>query len=61
MFSLTGSGYYGKGLGTTLPVPRRQRHGRHLRRTAPMTCGSPTAIGQVTFTPANSKVTIAGS
>jgi len=59
-FSLTASGYYGKGLGTTL-----------LYTLGNGTAGTGTGgddlrtslggIGQVTFTPANSKVTIAGS
>jgi hypothetical protein len=57
-FSLTASGYYGKGLGTTLLF---------LNSTAGVGSGgddlrkSLGGIGQVTFTPANSKVTVAGS
>jgi hypothetical protein len=57
-FSLTGSGYYGKGIGTTL---------FGLNGTDGGTVGNDNArksygfIGQVTATPANSKVTIAGS
>ncbi len=61
-FSITGSGFYGKGIGTTLMF---------LGGTcAGGTCGtgggddlrtSMGYIGQVTFTPANSKVTVAGS
>jgi hypothetical protein len=67
-FSLTGSGYWGKGIGTTL-----QFNGVNN----PLTPGSPVNglgvgtdgelrtsygfLGQVTFTPANSKLTIAGS
>ena len=55
-FSLTASGYYGKGIGTTLlfnaatggPI------GDNLRT-------SMGGLGQVTFTPANSKLTVAGS
>jgi hypothetical protein len=57
-FSLTGSGYYGKGLGTTLMfldgTAGTGSGGGDLRK-------SYGGIGQVTFTPANSKVTIAGS
>lgn len=58
MFSVTGSGYYGKGLGTTLLF---------LNGTDGGTTGSDNLrnsygyIGQVTVTPQNSKVTIAGS
>lgn len=57
-FSLTASGYYGKGLGTTLLF---------LNGTAGTGTGgddlrtSYGGLGQVTFTPANSKMTIAGS
>ncbi|HEX6105525.1 MAG TPA: porin [Gemmatimonadales bacterium] len=61
-FSLTGSGYYGKGLGTTLlfnlgscPAPTCGTAGNDDLRN------SYGFIGQVTFTPANSKVTVAGS
>jgi hypothetical protein len=69
-FSLTGSGYWGKGIGTTL-----QFNG--VNACAPLTgCGAVSGIGvgsdgelrdsygfigQITVTPANSKVTIAGS
>jgi hypothetical protein len=58
-FSVTGSGYYGKGIGTTF-------FGAEGTDAAPPT-GSDNArksfgfIGQVTVTPAGSKVTIAGS
>jgi hypothetical protein len=58
MFSLTASGYYGKGLGTTLMF---------LNGTAGLGTGSTDlrksmgGIGQVTFTPASSKLTVAGS
>ncbi|MGH3117952.1 MAG: porin [Gaiellales bacterium] len=61
-FSLTGSGYYGKGLGTTLLF--------NGGACTLLTCGANGSndlrnsygfIGQVTFTPANSKVTVAGS
>ena len=62
VFSLTGSGYYGKGLGTTLLF--------NLGSCPAPTCGATGSddlrnsygyIGQVTFTPAASKVTVAGS
>src|SRR5918993_3521691 len=57
-FSLTASGYYGKGLGTTLLYASSTAGlgtgGDDLRK-------SYGGIGQVTFTPANSKVTVAGS
>jgi hypothetical protein len=62
MFSVTGSGYYGKGIGTTLLF--------NLGTCTGGTCGSNGSddlrksygfIGQVTVTPANSKVTLAGS
>jgi hypothetical protein len=57
-FSLTASGYYGKGLGTTLLFTNGASTlgtgGDALRK-------SYGGIGQVTFTPANSKVTVAGS
>jgi hypothetical protein len=61
-FSLTGSGFYGKGIGTTLMFNQGVCSGG--------TCGANGGddlrksygfIGQVTFTPANSKVTVAGS
>jgi len=59
-FSLTASGYYGKGLGTTLlytlgnGTAGAGTGGDDLRK-------SMGGIGQVTFTPSNSKVTVAGS
>ncbi|HEX7336853.1 MAG TPA: hypothetical protein VF252_06570 [Gemmatimonadales bacterium] len=59
-FSLTASGYYGKGLGTTLlytlgnGTAGTGSGGDDLRK-------SMGGLGQVTFTPANSKMTIAGS
>jgi len=59
-FSLTASGYYGKGLGTTLlytlgnGTAGTGSGSADLRKTYG-------GIGQVTFTPANSKVTVAGS
>jgi hypothetical protein len=60
-FSLTGSGYYGEGLGTTLLglnavcSPGCGINGNDDRRK------SYGWIGQLTFTPAGSKATIAGS
>ena len=59
MFSLTASGYYGKGLGTTLlflngATGTGAGGSDDLRK-------SYGGIGQVTVTPANSKVTLAGS
>jgi hypothetical protein len=57
-FSLTGSGYYGQGIGTTF---------FGLNGTDGGTTGSDDArnsygfIGQITVTPTNSKVTLAGS
>lgn len=57
-FSVTGSGYYGKGIGTTL-------YG--IEGSADNSAGNDDArksygfIGQITVTPQNSKVTIAGS
>jgi len=55
-FSLTASGYYGKGLGTTLLFLNGATAvgGGELRN-------SYGGIGQVTFTPANSKLTVGGS
>ncbi|HEX2249210.1 MAG TPA: hypothetical protein VHH32_02625 [Gemmatimonadales bacterium] len=63
-FSLTGSGYWGKGIGTTLQFNGVGGGGAvgglgvggdgELRDSYGF-------IGQVTFTPANSKVTVAGS
>jgi hypothetical protein len=62
-FSLTGSGYWGKGIGTTL-----QFIGAGDPTDVGVAVGSDGDlrtsygfIGQVTFTPASSKVTIAGS
>jgi hypothetical protein len=63
-FSITGSGFYGKGIGTTLMFNEGTCDG-----TEPG-CGSSGGddlrnsygfIGQITFTPTNSKVTLAGS
>jgi hypothetical protein len=58
-FSVTGSGYYGKGLGTTLgflngATGTGAGGSDDLRK-------SYGGIGQITVTPANSKVTVAGS
>jgi hypothetical protein len=55
-FSLTASGYYGMGLGTTLLYAGGTGGtvGDDLRK-------SMGGLGQITFTPANSKVTVAGS
>ncbi len=64
-FSLTGSGYYGKGLGTTLMFGDDAALGGGTGGAG--TGGSDDLrksygyIGQITFTPANSKVTVAGS
>jgi hypothetical protein len=61
-FSITGSGFYGKGIGTTLMF--------NGGSCTVGTCGANGSddlrnsygfIGQLTFTPTNSKVTIAGS
>jgi hypothetical protein len=63
-FSVTGSGYYGKGVGTTL---FGSEGACYTVLGAPCVGGSDDArtsygyIGQVTVTPPNSKVTIAGS
>ncbi|MDQ3136934.1 MAG: hypothetical protein M3Q93_05040 [Gemmatimonadota bacterium] len=57
-FSVTGSGYYGKGIGTTLGflggAAGAGTGGDDLRK-------SYGGIGQLTFTPAESKLTVAGS
>lgn len=64
VFSITGSGYFGKGIGTTLMFAGGSCD------DATIGCGANGGddlrdsygfIGQVTFTPANSKVTVAGS
>jgi hypothetical protein len=57
-FSLTASGYYGKGIGTTL-LFASSTAGSGLGGSDLRT--SMGGLGQVTFTPANSKVTVAGS
>lgn len=60
-FSLTGSGYYGKGLGTTLLFNLGScSTGCGLSGSDDLR-NSYGFIGQVTFTPAASKVTVAGS
>jgi hypothetical protein len=58
MFSVTGSGYYGKGIGTTFFGAEGTDGGSLGGDNARKSYGF---IGQVTVTPANSKVTIAGS
>jgi hypothetical protein len=68
-FSLTGSGYWGKGIGTTLQFNGINSGGTALGGVLDgLGVGddgdlrtSYGFIGQVTFTPANSKVTIGGS
>ncbi|HEV8176164.1 MAG TPA: hypothetical protein VGP44_00605 [Gemmatimonadales bacterium] len=57
-FSLTGSGYYGKGLGTTFITLNGTDGGATGSDNARKSYGF---IGQVTVTPAASKVTLAGS
>jgi hypothetical protein len=65
-FGLVGSGYYGKGLGTTLLFNGTVATGA-LGGTDGTTNGSNSLrksfgfIGQLTYTPANSKLTVAGS
>jgi hypothetical protein len=65
-FSLTGSGYWGKGIGTTLQfngvggVPGGAVSGLGVGTDGELRT-SYGFIGQVTFTPASSKVTVAGS
>jgi len=58
MFSVTGSGYYGKGIGTTFFGAEGTDGGTAGSDNARKSYGF---IGQVTVTPASSKVTIAGS
>jgi Gram-negative porin len=64
-FSLTGSGYWGKGIGTTLQFNGVGGGNGAVSGLGVGTDGdlrtSYGFIGQVTFTPASSKVTIAGS
>ena len=57
-FSITGSGYYGKGIGTTFFAAGGTDGGAGGSDNARTSYGY---IGQVTVTPPNSKVTIAGS
>jgi hypothetical protein len=66
MFSLTGSGYWGKGIGTTLqfngvnPAGGSAVGGLGVGDDGELR-NSYGFIGQITVTPANSKVTLAGS
>ena len=64
-FSLTGSGYWGKGIGTTLQFNGVNGGGGVLSGLGVGSDGelrdSYGFIGQITFTPANSKLTVAGS
>jgi hypothetical protein len=64
-FSLTGSGYWGKGIGTTLQFNGVNGGGGAVSGLGVGADGelrtSYGFIGQVTFTPANSKLTVAGS
>ncbi|MBP8133674.1 MAG: hypothetical protein KBF47_04325 [Gemmatimonadales bacterium] len=53
-FSVHGSGYYGKGIGTTLMFGAGSESGGELTTSYGY-------FGQLTFTPANSKATFAGS
>ncbi len=53
-FSVHGSGYYGKGIGTTLMFGGTAQAGNDLTTSYGY-------FGQLTFTPANSKMTLAGS
>ncbi len=57
-FSITGSGYYGKGIGTTFFAAGGTDGGSAGSDNARTSYGY---IGQITVTPPNSKVTIAGS
>ena len=59
-FSLTGSGYWGKGIGTTLQFNGTGGPGVAVGADGELRT-SYGFIGQVTVTPANSKVTLAGS
>jgi len=64
VFSLTGSGYYGKGIGTTLFGANGACSIGALPCTTSSSDGARKSygfIGQLTVTPASSKVTIAGS
>lgn len=53
-FSIHGSGYYGKGISTTLMFNANSQSGSELTKSYGY-------YGQLTFTPANSKATFAGS
>ena len=53
-FSIHGSGYYGKGISTTLMFNANSQSGSELTKSYGY-------YGQLTFTPANSKMTLAGS
>ena len=53
-FSVHGSGYYGKGISTTLMFNGNSQSGGELTKSYGY-------YGQLTFTPANSKATFAGS
>ncbi len=53
-FSIHGSGYYGKGISTTLMFNGNSQSGGELTKSYGY-------YGQLTFTPANSKATFAGS
>jgi len=57
-FSLTASGYYGSGLGTTLLYTLGNGVGGTIGDDLRTSMGG---IGQLTFTPSNSKMTLAGS
>jgi Gram-negative porin len=57
-FSLTASGYYGSGLGTTLLYTLGNGVGGTIGDDLRTSMGG---LGQLTFTPANSKLTVAGS
>ena len=60
-FSVTGSGYYGKGIGTTLLFNAGVDVGGVADAGSDDLTKSWGYIGQVTWTPTNSKATIAGS
>jgi hypothetical protein len=57
-FSVTASGYYGQGLGTTLLYTLGNGVGGTIGDDLRKSMGG---IGQLTFTPSNSKMTLAGS
>lgn len=60
-FSLHGSGYFGKGLGTTLMFSSLSAVDDANPLTGDELTTSYGYFGQLTFTPANSKMTVAGS